>query len=299
MAFRFLHCSDIHLLSVEGSAAHEFLNKRLTGVLNLLVSRRRKHDESIFAAMLKKGAELGVDAVAITGDLTNLSLESEFAWAAQQLEASGLRFFVIPGNHDAYVDEVTTAGRFLAHFGRHALGDENSALYPMVRRTNECALIGVSSALATAWFSAAGEIGSQQLKRLDELLRVCGEANLVRIVMVHHPVTPPFDHRRRGLRDAAAFRATLLRAGAELVLHGHEHRTFHATIPGPSGPIPVHAIASGTSMAKGIGRRAAFSVYEVQSTGFAHRLFTWQGGEFREVEVAAENSISETSARFE
>jgi 3',5'-cyclic AMP phosphodiesterase CpdA len=44
---------------------------------------------------------------------------------------------------------------------------------------------------------------------------------------------------RRRLTDAAAFRAVLRDAGAELVLCGHQHRFQFAELDGPSGPIPV------------------------------------------------------------
>jgi hypothetical protein len=36
----------------------------------------------------------------------------------------------------------------------------------------------------------------------------------------------------------------LARAGAELVLHGHNHRTSLAHRPGPAGPVPILGVPS-------------------------------------------------------
>jgi len=48
---------------------------------------------------------LGVNHVVITGDLTNLALESEFRRAAEIVDSfsSRLDFSVVPGNHDIYI----------------------------------------------------------------------------------------------------------------------------------------------------------------------------------------------------
>ena len=48
MPLRFLHCSDIHLLSLRGVGPHRFLNKRLTGGVNLMLKRGKHHDEALF-----------------------------------------------------------------------------------------------------------------------------------------------------------------------------------------------------------------------------------------------------------
>ena len=45
--------------------------------------------------------------------------------------------------------------------------------------------------------------------------------------------------RMRRLVDAARVRAAIAEHGAELVLHGHNHRTSVMTVPGPLGAVPV------------------------------------------------------------
>src|SRR5690606_17485343 len=41
---RFLHTSDIHLLDLRGATPWSFLNKRITGGINLALRRGRQHD---------------------------------------------------------------------------------------------------------------------------------------------------------------------------------------------------------------------------------------------------------------
>ena len=79
---RLAHLSDVHVLELQGTPWRAFLNKRATGAVNLLGPRRGAHPTSAadhlageLAARLRDGR---LDHVLITGDLTNLSLESEY-----------------------------------------------------------------------------------------------------------------------------------------------------------------------------------------------------------------------------
>ena len=53
--------------------------------------------------------------------------------------------------------------------------------------------------------------------------------------------------RLRALSDAADLAVVLARAGAELVLHGHNHRDTLNWCDAPGGRIPVVGIASGSA----------------------------------------------------
>ncbi len=66
-----------------------------------------------------------------------------------------------------------------------------------------------------------------------------GAAGLFRLVLIHHPPLPGQASRSRGLIDAEALEAVLQRHGAELVVHGHNHRNMLAWRPSGSGMLPV------------------------------------------------------------
>ena len=56
----------------------------------------------------------GVDHLVITGDLTNLALESEYRRAAEIVGRFGskLEISVVPGNHDIYTDTKSQQALF-------------------------------------------------------------------------------------------------------------------------------------------------------------------------------------------
>lgn len=285
MPLRFLHCSDIHLLSLVGVGPHRFLNKRLTGGINLMLARGRHHSERLFDRMVEHARELELDRVVVTGDLSNLSLDEEFEHIVRKLEAIGLPVTVIPGNHDAYTRASVRKRRFEHHFGQYMqgerLGEDDEHFYPFVQRYGEVALIGVSTAQVSLPLYAIGSVGPAQLSRLDQMLQALGQDALVRVVLIHHPVLPGTSKPRHDLTDIDAFAEVIARRGAELILHGHEHTMIAGALVGPERPVPVHGISSATNLSQRPGRAAAFSVYEVARAGIERTLWRWDGEDFR------------------
>lgn len=280
MPLRFLHTSDIHLLDLRGVMPWRYLNKRLTGRLNLAIARGRKHDATLFDEMMSLLPALEVDRVVVTGDLTNLSLESEFEHCRAKLDALPVPCTVIPGNHDVYTRSAQRGDLFGRYLGPHMDGErDGESGFPFVQRHDDVALIGVSTAVATAPFHATGRLGHAQLRRLgDALVRTRG---CFRVVLIHHPPTPGVSKKRHDLLDIDAFGRVLAEHGAELVLHGHEHVRLDTELAGPDGPIPVHGIGSGTSCSTRPDREASFSVYEVSAQGLHRELYVCNGTAFQ------------------
>jgi 3',5'-cyclic AMP phosphodiesterase CpdA len=135
----------------------------------------------------------------------------------------------------------------------------------VVRVRGELAVIGISTSLATPWFTAWGRIGEAQLERVRAALIDPRLAGRFRLVAIHHPPAGPRAKSVvRGLRDREAFAAVLAEAGADLVIHGHEHLDLREELPGPdSDPIAVRGIQSGTYEAGNLERRARYRIYEV------------------------------------
>jgi len=81
---RLAHCSDLHLLSHDGARWLDLANKRWIGAMNLLSNRSRHYHVDAFDDMVSDLNTIGVDHVLCTGDVTNLALRQEFAFAREK-----------------------------------------------------------------------------------------------------------------------------------------------------------------------------------------------------------------------
>jgi 3',5'-cyclic AMP phosphodiesterase CpdA len=130
--------------------------------------------------------------------------------------------------------------------------------FPTLRIRGPVALIGLSTARPTPLLSAAGSIGTRQLQRLAEILEETARQKLFRVLLIHHPPIPRMVSPHKRLLDAEAFAAITKQQGAELILHGHSHRSSRAEMDGPLGRIPVLGISSASAASPQPQRRAAF-----------------------------------------
>lgn len=283
---RFAHLSDWHATSLVGGGWALLGAKRLSGWASWRWSRRNHHDLGVLMAAFRDVQSLAVDQILVTGDLTHVSLEQEFRAAALQLEALGTpeKVFLIPGNHDCYVpiplarswDRWSSylAGARPADLAPELVAclapaqDESRAPrhqdYPTLRVRQRLAMIGLCSAMPTPIFRAGGQLGASQLDRLERLLKLLRDRQFFRVVMIHHPVVAGGESARRALWDGEALRDVLIRAGAELVIHGHKHRRRVATLPGPDGEIPVVGVPSSSEVGSRPEKRAQYHVYTVR-----------------------------------
>ncbi len=259
------HLSDIHLTPLRPYLGH-YHAKRLLGMLNWQ-RRRRRHLASTLAAVVADVRTACPDHIVVTGDLVNVGLPSEHANARLWLDALGLPSHVtaIPGNHDIYVPMglVRGVGQWQA-FMSHDEPIVEKAPFPFVRRLGRVALIGLNSALPTPMFHAYGRLGTEQLDRLAEILDGLGAEGLVRVVLIHHPPLVGQAKNRAALQDAVALTRVLGDHGAELVLHGHNHRATIAWTPGPERPVPIVGVPSASlGLADAHHTLARYNLYRI------------------------------------
>jgi len=252
------HISDVHLSPLAGVRLRHMNVKRGLGYLNWHRQRRHTHHRSALDIVVEDMLAMTPDHITVTGDLINLGLPAEYEAARAWLEALGSpeRVTAIPGNHDIYTTLRGHPGVELwsAYMHSDAWGAQftsGEAQFPFVRKVGPVALIGLNSAIETPPFVAAGELGTKQIAALDALLPKLQAEGMMRVVLIHHPPLPGQAPPRRALRDAAALSRVLAERGAELVLHGHNHRDMHEDFArlaerGGEGSIPVIGVASGS-----------------------------------------------------
>ncbi len=236
--FTLAHLSDVHLAPLPGFPARHWNLKRTLGYLNWLRKRRAAHLRPTLDALVADVKAQAPDHIAVTGDLINIGLPAEYVAAEQWLRALGPpdRVTVVPGNHDIYTRLRNDPGheRWRAYMASDAAGiallrgQATSGGFPFVRRFGRIALIGLNSAVPTRPLYANGRLGTEQRARLEDLLQRLGRDGALRVVLIHHPPFLGQASSKKALEDAAEHEAILRQFGAELVLHGHNHRSMHA-----------------------------------------------------------------------
>lgn len=255
MTFTLAQITDLHMGPLPLFGPRHLNAKRFLGVLNWHRGRRFAHRPAVLDMIVADMLQQEPDHIAVTGDLTNVGLPREHARALTWLGQLGppTRISAIPGNHDIYThlgaDEgamrwrdymadndggAAFTGNREAGYRSAGLGGERGTpgegvgMFPYVRLYDGIALIGLNSAVPTRPFVAAGRLGEAQRRVLADCLQRLGDAGLTRVVLIHHPPLPGQASPARGLEDAGELRALLEEHGAELVLHGHNHRNMLA-----------------------------------------------------------------------
>jgi len=189
--------------------------------------------------------EAGVDAVLVTGDLTDDGDGYELVEAAFASYKRRGRLLAIPGNHDLYLFPLAGSGRpratsegkraawraFAARLGLdlHPCGAWSKAIPEA-----DAIVVGLDSCARPQrrFFRQNGAIGPAQLGWLRELAASPAWSGARhRLVALHHHVVPlphgvgksaPSEIGMR-LDDAKTVAEVLNEVGATLVMHGHRH----------------------------------------------------------------------------
>jgi len=297
--FTLAHLSDTHLGKVGMPRLDLLLSKRIFGLLSWHFRRRSIHEGPVLSALVADLHGERPDHTVVTGDLVNISLPDEFIRAAAWLRDLGppSDVSVIPGNHDAYVPlawqqslalwSEYMAGEDLDGRERPAAGPGN---FPFLRRRGPLAIIGVSTAVPMPPHMAAGRIGSDQLDRLARLLARTRQEGACRVILIHHPPLPGPAADRKQLLDSASFRGVVAAEGAELILHGHTHRSGLARIPAPNGDVPVVGVPSASARPTHNKDHARYHLYRISKEGSDWRI----GVDVRGIDPALDRFLPET-----
>jgi 3',5'-cyclic AMP phosphodiesterase CpdA len=268
---RFAHISDIHVTAPSTWQMRDWFSKRLSSWINLHFLGRGYHfrcTEQVLAALRVELRQRRSDHILFSGDATAMGFPEEVARAAALLEIDhpdmppGL---AVPGNHDYCTHSSMRAGHFEKHFAPWLEGERiGDAVYPFARRVGPVWVVAVNSATANLLpFDASGRVGTDQLRRLEELLaRLEGGP---RVLVTHYPVRVASgkpERRSHALRDLDNLLDVARRGGIGLWLHGHRHDYYYHP---PSADVPFPVICTGSTTQHGLW---SYSEYTLT----AHRL---------------------------
>ena len=275
--FRLAHISDVHLGPLPPVTYRDLASKRVVGYVNWQRNRRRHMHDSVLETLVADIRAAGPDHLAVTGDLVNLALDGEIEMARLWLETLGspADVSVVPGNHDAYVPGAFH--KACRAWDAWMTGDDGPAPvdrngFPYLRVRGPVALIGVSTARATAPFMANGFFKEGQAVRLGTILEETGRQGLFRVVMIHHPPLRGAVSPQKRLFGISRFQKTLARHGAELVLHGHSHLPTLGWLGKRGARIPVVGVAAAGQAPGGRHPASQYNLFEIDGSTGAWRI---------------------------
>ena len=237
---RIVHLSDVHVqVDYRALPLARYGWRRAVAQLEWVGLRRAARFAKalgLLEQIVREIVELAPDHVLLSGDLTALAVEEEFAAARTALAPiyrPGL-LSVIPGNHDRYTAHAAKGRRFERHFAALLTSDLRGFAgadgYPFVRLVGEgLAVIGLDSTrLAPLPGLSFGSVGREQRRALAKILDAPDLRDRFLCVMVHHAplrMNGEPDRVTHGLLDGAELMRLL--AGRRCSLHhGHVHHRY-------------------------------------------------------------------------
>lgn len=172
----------------------------------------------VVEALLADVNALGADVVAVSGDLTQRALPTQYAAARDFLGRFAPPVLVVPGNHDVYA-WWRPAGRIMDPLRRwrEYITDD---LTPRLCHAG-VSIFGLNS--ATGLTVKGGHVRSEDREAMMGFFRQCSPADF-RVLVIHHHLTRvkalgPHDIAR----NAAETLDAAVEVGVDLILCGHLH----------------------------------------------------------------------------
>jgi len=156
------------------------------------------------------------ELVVASGDLTHRGRPAQHEEAAAFLRSLGPPVLAVPGNHDIPYSFPGRFTRTFAQFERHWGTTEP------VFRSPTLHVVGLNS--VRAWRHQSGGIRKSQLGRAAQLLAEAPDGALRVVTLHHHLIGAPWRSRKRPVARRSYVLASLVDAGAELILAGHIHQ---------------------------------------------------------------------------
>ncbi len=203
---KIIHLSDLHI-------GHKECGDRFRTIIRNISSRMKPAEDHV---------------IVITGDLADNANKpeqrEEAAIRIGELKDLGYRVLVVPGNHD-YGTGTMGNIRNVRLFKERFYNDPDIT-YPKVDIIHDTAFIGLdSTAEELSWHDrifAQGELGREQLGRLEEIINDQAISKMIKVTYLHHH---PFDFKiGRQLKDSRDLKE-IIENRIDILLFGHYHRS--------------------------------------------------------------------------
>ena len=246
---RLLHISDLHAGSLEERALEQPLADLIERV-----------DPELIVA---------------SGDLTHRSQPQQHERATAFLRGFGRPILAIPGNHDI---PLLPPARFLRTFSEWERWWETTE---PVYRSDTVFAVGLNS--VRPWRHQSGGIREPQLAWAAQLLAEAPDGALRVVALHHHLINPPWRSRKRPVSRRRHVLASLVDAGAELILAGHVHQAalserheFEVAPVTMRGAVVSIAPGLGQPRPRRRGEARGLHVYESDDASLRVETYIWR-----------------------
>jgi 3',5'-cyclic AMP phosphodiesterase CpdA len=231
-------------------------------------------------AAIERGAPVMIDRfepelVIASGDLIHRGRKDQLASASRFLRSLGPPVFAIPGNHDIPYTFPARFTRAFREFEREWETTEPTYTTPHLH------VVGLNS--VRPWRHQSGGIRGSQLVRAEERLREAAPGAFQIVVLHHHLLGAPWRSRKKPVARRNHVLASLVSAGADLILAGHIHqvavserREFEISRGGERGVVVSIAPGLGQPRPKRQGEARGLHVYEIGDQDLRIETYVWR-----------------------
>lgn len=242
-------------------------------------------DPVVVAGLRADLRDQGLSQVLLSGDLTMRARKWEFRQARELLDAIGLPWVSVPGNHDLPLDRPVLRGSRPLRGYQQLIHPEAE---PRVLRDGVLVL-GLSTARRYFW--KGGRIDGTQVARIGTAF-ASDEPVQLRVLMLHHPVFRSVQRPdERIVRGAAPALRAAAAAGVDVVLCGHDHVQAHVDLSLSRPDLGRHLLGIMCGTTTSVRVRAeesqSYNVLDVTGDRLTLTVRQWREGRFAELTSAA------------
>jgi 3',5'-cyclic AMP phosphodiesterase CpdA len=219
------------------------------------------------------------ELVVASGDLSHRGRRDQLERAARFLSALGRPVLAVPGNHDIPYAFPARFSRPFREFERQWQTTEPTYSSPTLH------VIGLNS--VRPWRHQSGGIRTAQLARAGERIAAGTDGAFRIAVLHHHLIGAPWRSRKRPVARRNHVLASLVAAGADLILAGHIHqaavserREFEISTGSERGAVVGIAAGLGQPRPRRQGEARGVHVFEIEPELLRVETYVWRDGDW-------------------